>query len=171
MYNIREDRPFWIYFIVTFFAIIVALAVLIPAGSNVIVIILWVLGAIFLLLMINNIISYHSPRIGICLVDSNVECLNPNYRMWLVLNIIFIVLLIFMLLWAAELNNPTAGTLRETSSIIIILGGVYLCGLTWYLLRDMPSDYHINKYILLLGVLYSIIWVGFSIFTICYWPV
>ncbi len=166
--EIITDRIFWIYFIVTFFFIIIGVASIIRSNiSNMLIItIMWILSNVLLLIVV-----YHaSKRWGpggtdsqICFVDSNSGCFESGNRVWLVVNILFIVLLIISILWAAELNNTGNSLIRDISGLIMILGSLILFWLavdTQQFSQCIYDDFQLLSWI---GIIFTIIWIVLSL--------
>lgn len=168
MYDIINDRVFWIYFIVTLFFIIIGIGSIMGSGDPymLLISIIWLLSNIALM-----ILTYHaSLRWGptdindnnnqICVIDQNSGCFDTGHRVWLFINVIFIALLILSVLWAAELGNSDSGALRTMSGVLILLGGLLLCG--------FASGYKFmhNIYIIpfWMAVGYLVIWFGLTFY-------
>jgi uncharacterized membrane protein YjjP (DUF1212 family) len=113
MYNVIDDRIFWIYVIITLFFIIIGVGLIISSNDlNLISInILWLIS--MLALMINAYYIYND---------------NDNYFKIFII-IIFISLLIISVLWTGELWNKNDNQLLIIFSILILLGGFILFGL------------------------------------------
>jgi len=113
MYNVIDDRIFWIYVIITLFFIIIGVGLIISSNDpNLISInILWLIS--MLALMINAYYIYND---------------NENYFKIFII-IIFISLLIISVLWTGELWNKNDNQLLIIFSILILLGGFILFGL------------------------------------------
>jgi hypothetical protein len=113
MYNIIDDRIFWIYVIITLFFIIIGIGLIISSNDpNLIAInILWLVS--MLALMINAYYIYND---------------NENmFKIFIV--IIFISLLIISVLWTGELWNKNDNQLLIIFSVLILLGGFILFSL------------------------------------------
>ena len=139
MYNLVYDRIFWIYFIVALFFAILGVGYIITSIDDhmLIIMVLWLLSIVLLLIIVYHASIYWSPG-PVCVVDGNSQCFEPSNRIWLLINIGFVVLLILSTLWAAELSNLDAGPLRPLSGVLILLGGLVLCSLSTYLTADIP---------------------------------
>lgn len=176
MYVIIHDRVFWIYFIVTLFFIIIGVgAILGSDDSNMIIIaILWLLTNVALMILVYHASVNWGPvdpdgNMQVCVVDSNSGCFESNNRVWLFVNILFIVLLIISTLWAGELGNKDAGPLRTMSGILILLGGLILCGLASGLISvalTQKSFYNINIVPFWVAVGYLLIWFGLTLYVV-----
>lgn len=155
-----EDRVFWIYFIIALFFIIIGIGIITTSDDPqvIIICILWVIS-IILLLMITYNLSINLGPTDTCVVDSNSRCFEPNNRVWLFVNIIFVILLVLSLLWAGELKNSEGSPLKTTSGILIILGGILLC----YLSTDRNL---LNIHITFASVAFVIIWLILSLYVI-----
>ena len=125
MYNVIDDRIFWIYVIITLFFIILGVGLIISSNDqNLISInILWLIS--MLALMINAYYIYNN---------------NDNYFKIFII-IIFISLLIISLLWTGELWNKNDNQLLIIFSVLILLGGFILFGL-----RTEGSDINTISY-------------------------
>lgn len=169
MYDIIHDRVFWIYFIVTFFFIIIGIGSIITSNNDymLIISILWLLSNVGLMILVYHAsirwgpVDPNSDEPQICVVDSNSGCFDAGNRVWLFINILFLALLIISVLWAAELGNTDAGPLRTMSGVLILLGGLLLCSLS------SGSGFMYEVYIapFWIAVGYLLIWVGLSIYT------
>jgi hypothetical protein len=170
MYTIINDRIFWIYFIVTLFFIILGMGAILTSNDPymIIISILWLLSNVALMILV-----YHaSVRWGpsdpndittqICVVDANSRCFDPDNRVWLFVNILFIALLIVSLLWAGELGNKDAGPLRTMSGILILLGGLLFCGLASG--REFMYNIYITPFWVSVG--YLLIWFGLTLYVV-----
>ena len=113
MYNVIDDRIFWIYVIITLFFIILGVGLIISSNDpNLISInILWLIS--MLALMINAYYIYND---------------NDNYFKIFII-IIFISLLIISVLWTGELWNKNDNQLLIIFSVLILLGGLILFAL------------------------------------------
>lgn len=127
MYGVVNDRVFWIYFIVTLFFIIIGIGSIMSTYNThtVVLSVIWLLASIVL-----TIIIYYASLIwgpanpGVCVVDKDSGCFEPDKRIWLFANVLFIIMLIISVFWASELNNPDSGPLRTMSGILLLLGGL-----------------------------------------------
>ena len=180
MYTIINDRIFWIYFIVTFFFIIIGIGSILGSGNPymIIISILWLLGNVALLILVYHASIKWAP-IGIndeypqiCVVDVNSGCFEANNRVWLFINILFLILLIISALWAGELGNADGGPLRKMSGILILLGGLVLLSLNRQShFKDDESIYNtiyddIYTIPFWIGILYIVIWFGLTFYVI-----
>lgn len=176
MYFIIHDRVFWIYFIVTFFFIIIGVGSILASNDpNVIIIsILWLLSNVSLMIIVYHASIKWGPidpenNSQICFVDSNAGCFDTGNRIWLFINVLFIALLILSILWAGELRNQDGGPLRTMSGILILLGGLILSALasgrlnTEYFDIFSANIYNIPFWI---AVSYLIIWFGLTLYVV-----
>ena len=163
--GIIQDRIFWIYFIVTLFFIIIGVgSIIISTDPYMLTIaIFWLLANIGLMITVYHTSLNWSPTDDenslICVVDANSPCFEPNNRVWLFINVLFIALLIISILWAGELSNPDAGPLRTMSGILILLGGLILCVLATIRSRSYMMPFWVS-----LG--YLIIWFGLTLYVV-----
>lgn len=156
------NRIFWIYFMVTLFFIIIGVGLILASTdpNRLVVAILWLLGNIALLILVYHSSINWGPDGQICVIDSNSGCFDADNRVWLFVNILFIVLLIFGVLWAAEFNNKDSGPLLTISGVIIILGGLLFAGLAtgWQFLNNP----HIIPF--WVAVVFLIIWFALTLY-------
>lgn len=101
-------------------------------------------------------------NVQICVIDSNSGCFDRGNRVWLFINVLFVVLLVISVLWAAELENPDAGPIRTMSGIIILLGGLLL----FKLINDSRFKYEVYITPIWISILYLLIWLGLTIYTV-----
>jgi hypothetical protein len=133
MQTVIHDRIFWIYFIVTLFFIIIGVGAIVTSNDPYLIIIsiLWLISNVTLMILVYHASVRWAPvdtdDVQICVVDSNSGCFDPDNRVWLFVNIIFILLLIISVSWAVELGNPDGGPLKTLSGVLILLGGIVLC--------------------------------------------
>ena len=135
--TIIYDRVFWIYFIVTLFFIIVGISSIISSSEPymLVISILWLLSNVTLMIIIYHAsitwapINPYDENSVVCVVDMNSGCFDVSNRVWLFINVLFIILLILAILWAGELGNTDAGPLRTMSGVLILLGGLILSAL------------------------------------------
>ena len=160
---IIQDRIFWIYFMVTLFFIIVGVGSIIasPDPNMLIISLIWLVSNVALMIIVYHESLTWGPTDDqdslICVVDSNSPCFEPNNRVWLLINVLFIALLIISLLWAGELSNPDAGPLKTMSGVLIILGGLVLCRIS-----TVRSVSYIIPFWVSLG--YLAIWFGLTLY-------
>lgn len=165
MYDLLYDRIFWIYFIVALFFTILGIGYIITTLDSymLIIAILWLLSIVLLLIIVYHGSIYWSPGAPdspTCVIDRNSRCFEPSNRTWLIINLLFVVLLILSTLWAAELSDPDAGTMRALSGILILIGGLTLCGLSTnhsYLEATIPFWS---------SVAYLFIWFGLTMYIV-----
>jgi len=143
MYNIVDDRIFWIYFILILFFIIIGIGLIISSNDpNLIAInILWLIS--MLALMVSAYYIYND---------------NDNYFKIFII-IIFISLLVISVLWTGELWNKNDNQLLIIFSVLILLGGFIL-----FNLRTESDDINTVSYWSLL--VFITIWLGLILFTI-----
>jgi hypothetical protein len=171
MYVIIHDRVFWIYFIVTLFFIILGMGYILTSNDSqmIVISILWLLSNVALMIVVYHASINWGPvdpnnNTQICVVDPNSGCFEPDNRVWLFINIIFIALLILSVLWAGELRNDEGSPLRTMSGILILLGGLLLCELAnGY---KFVSNIYTNLYEFWLAVAYILIWFGLTLYIV-----
>ena len=95
----------------------------------------------------------------ICVIDTNSQCFDVDNRVWLFVNILFIVLLIVSTLWAGELGNVDGGPIRTMSGVLILLGGLVLAELA-------IDHYDFISLQFWMAVGYLIIWFGLTLYII-----
>lgn len=162
--NIIHDRIFWIYFIITLFFVIIGMGSIIASRDPymLIIAILWLLANVSLMIIIYHASINWGPideKNGlICVVDQNSKCFDPDNRIWLFVNVLFIVLLILSILWAGELSNVDAGPLRTMSGVLILLGGLLL-----YYVGLSRIRYIVPFWI---SIAYLIIWFGLTLYVV-----
>ena len=170
MYDIIHDRIFWIYFVVTFFFIIIGVGSIITSNDPymLVLMIFWLLSSVGLMILAYHASVKWGPKdesqdeILVCVIDVNSGCFDADNRVWLFVNLLFIALLIVSVLWAAELGNSDAGPLKQMSGILVILGGLLLCGLSSGS-RFMNHDY-IRPFWVAVG--YILIWFGLTLYVV-----
>ena len=156
--RVEYDRIFWIYFIITFFFVIIGMVSIFTSNDryNIFISIVWLLSNVILM-----IITYHASMKWMSYAV-DYECLNTDNRVWICVNLLFIVLLIISTLWAGELYNNDAALLRPISGILVLLGGLALCGLC------SGRKFLYNEYVLSfwLAVAYIVIWFGLTLYVV-----
>ena len=165
MYNLLYDRIFWIYCIIALFFIILGIGFIISATDTymLIIVILWLLSVVLLLIVVYHGSIYWSPGPPgnpICVADNSICYFEPSNRVWLYINILFVLLLILSVFWAAELININNGVMRTLSGILILLGGLILCSLSTnysYLNATIPFWASVG---------YLFIWFGLTMYII-----
>jgi len=170
MYTIIHDRIFWIYFIVTFFFIIIGVGSIIRSSDPYMLLIsvLWILSNVALLILTYHAVIQWAPTtcnnddIPICVIDYGSGCFEPNNRVWLFINLLFVILLVISTLWAAELGNSDSGPFRSLSGIMILFGGLLLCKL----IGDRNFKYEVYITPFWVSVAYLIIWFGLTLYVI-----
>lgn len=173
MLSIIHDRIFWIYFIITLFFIILGMGYILMSNDPymIIIAIAWLLSNIALVIVVYHASVNWGPvnatnNSQICVIDPDSGCFEPNNRIWLFINIIFVILLIFSVLWAGELRNEEGSPLKDISGILILLGGLILSGLVsgyryWYNLYIVPFW---------ISIAYLLIWLGLTLYVIIMIP-
>lgn len=101
-------------------------------------------------------------NLQICVIDPNSGCFEPNNRVWLFINVIFVVLLIFSIIWTSELKNNDNIASKILIGVLLILGGVILSDLS--IKHNFSYDIYIIPF--WLSVVYIMIWLYLSLFTI-----
>jgi hypothetical protein len=167
MYDIIHDRVFWIYFIITLFFVIIGLAAIINSNNSHLLIIaaFWLLSNVALLILIYHASIIWGPsndQDPICVLDSDSGCFKSNNRMWLFINILFIVMLILSTLWAGELENTDSNTLSGMSGVLILLGGLVLGGLLSD--HEIMSNVFIAPFWIAIG--YLLVWFGLTLYAV-----
>ncbi|CAH6420764.1 Hypothetical protein HVR_LOCUS1284 [uncultured virus] len=163
--TIIHDRIFWIYFIVTLFFVIVGMGPIIVSNDPYMlaIAVLWLLANVALMITVYHASVTWGPTDDqdglLCVVDQNSRCFDPDNRVWLFINVLFITLLILSILWAGELSNVDAGPLRTMSGILILLGGLILCGI----ISARSQTYVIPFWV---SVAYLIIWFGLTLYVV-----
>ena len=155
---ILNDRIFWIYFIITFFFIIVGLSLIIDSEYPIIISIIWLLSLVLLMLITYNLSIYWGPKDNqneyICFIDSHKGCLTDCNKYWLIINGIFILLLILSTIWASEIQSIEDNPIKTMISIIIVLGSI--------LLLIFSKSHLISFY---LTIVFFTIWLGLSLYS------
>ena len=146
MYEIIDNRTFWIYFIITFTFIVIGTTFILNSDNyyKFIIMFIWMISNVLLLCLIYHSSYLLSPLMKLkpcsngenpllentyrdcCVIDSDSKCLEPKNRIWLYINILYIILLILSTVWATELNNVNAKGFLSCAGVIIILGGLLL---------------------------------------------
>jgi hypothetical protein len=144
MYQIIDNRTFWIYFIITFIFIVIGTTFILISDNyyKFAIMFIWMISNVLLLCLIYHSSYLLSPLIKLkpcsenylasntykdcCVIDSDSKCLEPKNRIWLYINILYIVILILSTVWATELNNVNAKGFLTCSGVIIIMGGLLL---------------------------------------------
>jgi len=164
-YTILNDRIFWIYFIVTLFFVIIGLNFILSSTNSYMLIIgvIWLLTNVALMIMVYHASTIWGPTdennvpTTICFVDYNSHCVEAGNNVCLFINIVFILLLIFSVLWAGELSNTENSPLRTMSGVLILLGGLLLCNLVKTKNLIIPFWY---------GIAYLIMWFGLTLYVV-----
>jgi hypothetical protein len=169
MYDIVHDRIFWIYFIVTLFFVIIGVGSILASDDPYLIIIsiAWLLSSAALLVIVYHTSinwgpTYNTDNTPICVIDSNSGCFNPSNRVWLFINVLFVVLLVLSTLWACELSNTDASTLQGMSGVLVILGGLMLAGL----LNSHVTTTNVYIAPFPIAVAYLVIWFGMTLYVV-----
>lgn len=174
MQKILYDRIFWIYFTITIFFVIIGISCLLQIslqmGANwdlAFVILFWLGGNIALLLAIYEIsISWgekqniHDLPIPLCIrEDDNSPCFQASNKIWVAVNILFLIILVLSVLWAAELQNTV--NLTEQESLVLSNSAIFLiiCGILLIALSRTKLAFQIS-------LIFISIWVGLGFYTI-----
>lgn len=168
--DVINDRAFWIYFIITLFFIIIGAGAILTSDDPhvIIIIIFWILANVALFVLIYHASINWGPTgydKQICVIDSDSGCFNPSNRVWLFVNILFVVLLILSILWAGELNNQNTSPLRTMSGVLILLGALVLCGLASTDDRTTLM-YQVYSKSFWVAVAYIMIWFGLTLYVV-----
>lgn len=156
-----HDRIFWIYFIITLFFIIVGFSFIVssPDPNMLLVGFFWLVSNISLMIIVYDSCIYCGPldceNSLVCLVDVDRSFLDFNNRIWLFINILFVVLLILSLLWCGEFSHSSSSLLKPMSGILILFGGLILCFLA-------TSRFNCVSFFSSLS--YLVIWFGLSLY-------
>ena len=146
MYEIIDNRTFWIYFIITFIFIVIGTTFILISDNyyKFIIMFVWMISNVLLLCLIYHSSYLLSPLIKLkpcstsenyvslerykdcCVIDSDSKCLEPKNRIWLYINILYIIILILSTVWTTEINNLNAKGFLTCSGVIIVLGGLLL---------------------------------------------
>jgi len=172
--DLIHDRIFWIYFIITLFFVIIGMSSIIISMNQYMLIIsvFWLLANVMLMIIIYHLSIKWGPTDPdnkdslICVIDSNSGCFDISNRIWLFINILFIILLILSILWAGELNNPDNGPLRTMSGVLILLGGLILFSLSTYKIENNSIISKVPRFPLWLSVGYLIIWFVLTLYVV-----
>lgn len=169
MHIITNDRIFWIYFIITLFFVIIGMSTIVISDDPYLIVIsiLWFLSNVALMILVYHVSINWGPKNPsnneqICVVDTNSQCFDENNRTWLLVNLLFIILLIFSVLWAGELRNTDESPLRTISGIVILLGGLILCALA----KGNNFMYHIYITPFWVAIAYLLIWFGLTLYVV-----
>ena len=176
MYQILDNRNFWIYFIFTFIFVIIGVTYILMSDDNhkIIIAFIWMISNVILLCLI-----YHSSYIlspierlspcptgkditllpdvykNCCVIDTNSKCLDPKNISLLFINLLYIFLLILSTFWAFEVKN-NSNTFLTCSGVILILGGLLLSSYSGDDIVNNPSVFSIG---------YLLIWICLSIYS------
>lgn len=131
-YYYSTSRIFSIYLIISLFFVIVGLNFFF--GTEFWVPILWTLSNIFLLIIIYNFIinlnQSDSDNNILCLVDTNNNCFksNKNFRSWVIINALYLIILVFTTMWAVEKSQNSELTIPYSIVILILFFILYIFG-------------------------------------------
>jgi hypothetical protein len=176
MYQILDNRNFWIYFIFTFIFVIIGVTYILMSDDNhkIIIAFIWMISNVILLCLI-----YHSSYIlspierlspcstgrditllpdvykNCCVIDTNSKCLEPKNRILFIINLLYIFLLILSTFWAFEVKN-NSNTFLTCSGVILILGGLLLSSYSGDDIVNNPSVFSIG---------YLLIWICLSVYS------
>lgn len=171
--DIINDRAFWIYLIITLFFVIIGSTAILSSDDPhlIIVVIFWILANVALLILVYHASINWGPgdpclNKQICVIDSNSGCFNANNRVWLFVNIIFVILLVLSILWAGELHNQNTSPLRTMSGVLILLGALVLCGLASTDFTDTSFMYQVYNKAFWVAVAYIMIWFGLTLYVV-----
>ena len=106
------DRVFWIYFIIALFFVIVGMSLIMSSNDPylIYVSVIWLIANVALIILAYQTSIVWGPKNSnngelVCFVDKDSRCFDSKNRVWLFVNLIFIVILILQVLWASELYN------------------------------------------------------------------
>lgn len=158
-YNILTDRVFWIYFIITLFFVIMGLYFIISLRGQymIYVSIFWLSSLVILMVVIYHASINWGPD-NVCVVDNDSGCFEKSNRLWLLINLLFLIMLVLAVLWTCEFNNAQS---QIFVSIFILLCGLLLSGLFY---RDTPY----TTLPLIGTIIYLVIWVILSMYSSVY---
>lgn len=171
MYVIIHDRVFWIYFIITLFFIILGIRFILLSSDPFMYLLsfFWLLSNFLLILIIYSSSSIWAPinphnDTQICVIDHNSNCFEPNNRIWLFINILFIIILIFSTLWASELGNDDGSHLKTMSGVLILIGSILLSNLLSF--RNSSSTHFLTYTPFWISVIYILLWLGLTLYVV-----
>lgn len=125
MYSILNDRVFWIYTIITLFVAIIGL-VMLANINNYLLTVIWLLSLLLLLIVIYHLSNHWCPNQSLCIIDPDSQCFRPARRMWLIINLTYVVTLILMIVWVGEMANISFNTVMF-AVLLAILALFLLC--------------------------------------------
>lgn len=151
--------------IITIFFIIIGVHFIVISNNPhmIIISILWLLSAILLMILV-----YHSSLIwgpddpdciypNICFTDQNSGFFDSKYRMWLLTNLLFILILSFSVLWTSEISNQDSQILKTFSGLFIILGGIVI--------HSLCAGYNFHLGTFWVGLCFFLIWLIFTFYS------
>lgn len=163
MYVNNTNRIFWIYFIITFFVIIIGTMALINSNDNnmIWIGILWILSNVILLIIVYGIFlhQYDFPKKW----DDNSKwkIIFPCHPFMSLINLFFIISLILSTIWVFELSSKNNSLVSSISGIFIIIFGLALTCFT-------PTI--CNQYLLSLpfwlSTIYILIWFSLTFYVL-----
>lgn len=162
-----HDRIFWIYFIITLFFIIIGVGAILSSNDPymIVIAIFWLLSNVALMILVYHAsVNCMDPEI-----DHQCYTVGTNSRVWLFINILFIILLIISTLWAGELRNQDSGPLRTMSGVLILLGGLILCGLASGVLIAGNDCFALSRTFIApfwVAIGYILIWFGLTLYVV-----
>ena len=163
-----NDRFFWIYFIVTLFFLIVGIFSLLSKVS-IWIILLWFLSNIALMIIVYHTSSWCAPIDNsgdlVCVIDNGSRCFDSQNRIWLLVNILFVMLLIMSVIWASSDDGSVIGI------IMLFLGLILLSLITKRIEQKYSAtgniqsfyNYHVPFW---MYVFYITIWTILTLYTI-----
>jgi hypothetical protein len=114
--EILSERIFWIYFIIALFFIIIGITSILSYSDNILITVLWMFSNIFLFIIIYHIMITWCPN-GMC---------RKNDSLWIFINVLFGVILLFSVLWCGYFANKDSKVFVTIMSVIILLCGILL---------------------------------------------
>jgi hypothetical protein len=173
MYEALQDRIFWIYFIITFFFIVIGVYYLSMIGEALIFIVglLWIISNLCLLILIYYASVKWNWEDDTCSDQkcNTIETFLGNETgiskgIIFFIHVLFLTMLVVSNLWAFELQNNTNtdnnNTLQSIYGILLILGGLLLTKLSLHKSFDMYA--HISPF--WVSIIYLVTWFGLTIY-------
>ena len=162
-----NDRIFWIYFIITLFFIIIGASFIISSDYDIFFIsILWVISNIFLMIIIYQSSIIYCPKNNnknSCILEENTKCFEKNNRVWLSINVCFVMLLIISVLWISEIQIGNFNQLKSISGISIILLSLILY---YYIFEIKKINNSKINLIFIYLLIYIFIWFVLTVFVL-----
>lgn len=172
--KVIQDRNFWIYFIITLFFIILGIYSIssITGAPLYIISLLWTLSILALFVLIYYATTNWGAVGSLC--DSQRSPKDFGKTMILFLNILFITILIFSVLWASEVNNTESSLSQSIYGILILLGGLLISKFSFgkYIKDDTPlPGSPVETYLeytspLFVSIIYILIWISLILYHI-----